>query len=84
MHEVHRLGFTKIGNGKGTALLEPVTTNPKGNHIVYLPVFNGNVEYMKICSKQDLFVWFRLAFPNAVLPKEEIEVLEEKKNGDNN
>ena len=66
MEITHRLGFTKIGNGKGTALLEPVTTDPKGNHIVYLPVFNRNVEYMKICSKQDLFVWFRLAFPNAV------------------
>lgn len=72
MYKVQRLSFTKIGNGKGTAFLEPInTTNPKGNYIVYLPVFNRDVEYMKICSKRDLFVWFRLAFPNAVLPKEE-------------
>jgi len=71
MHKIQRLGFTKIGDGKGTALLEPITTNPKGNYIVYLPVFNRNVEYMKICSKQDLFVWFKLTFPNAVMPKEE-------------
>ena len=47
MEITHRLGFTKIGNGKGTALLEPVTTDPKGNHIVYLPVFNRNVYYLK-------------------------------------
>ena len=72
MHKIQRLGFTKIGNGKGTALLKPInTTNPKGNYIVYLPVFNRDTEYMEICSKRDLFVWFRLAFPNDVLPKEE-------------
>lgn len=71
MNKTKRLGFTKIGNGKGTALLEPITTNPKDNYIVYLPVFNKDIEYMEICSKQDLFVWFKLAFPNAVLPKEE-------------
>ena len=72
MHKIQRLGFTKIGNGKGTALLKPInTTNPKGNYTVYLPVFNKYTEYMEICSKRDLFVWFRLAFPNAVMPKEE-------------
>ena len=69
---------------KPRRLLWKYCSDPKGNHIVYLPVFNRNVEYMKICSKQDLFVWFKLAFPNAVLPKEEIEILETKKNGDNN
>lgn len=72
MHKTQRLGFTKIGNGKGTALLKPIdTTNPKGNYTVYLPVFNKDTKYMEICSKRDLFVWFKLAFPNAVLPKEE-------------
>lgn len=72
MDKTQRLGFTKIGNGKGTALLKPInTTNPKGNYTVYLPVFNKDTEYMEICSKRDLFVWFKLAFPNAVLPKEE-------------
>ena len=73
MHKIQRLGFTKIGDGKGTALLEPIsTTNPKSNHIVYLPVFkNKDIGYIKINSKKDLFVWFRLAFPNAVMPKEE-------------
>lgn len=73
MHKIHRLGFTKIGDGRGIALLEPIhTTNPKGNDIMYLPVFkNKKVDFIKINSKQDLFVWFRLAFPNAVMPKEE-------------
>ena len=52
MHKIQRLGFTKIGNGKGTALLKPInTTNPKGNYTVYLPVFNRDTEYMEICSK---------------------------------
>ena len=72
MHKIQRLGFTKIGDGKGTALLEPITIDPKSKCIVYLPVFkNTKVDYIKINSKQDLFVWFRLAFPNAVMPKEE-------------
>lgn len=72
MHKIQRLGFTKIGDGRGTALLEPINTNSKGNHIVYLPVFKDkDIGYIKINSKQDLFVWFRLAFPNAVMPKEE-------------